>query len=66
MDQDFYDGELATLKKLDHPNILQLHEVFDDKDNYYMVCEYTKGGELFDHITKKRLFQEHEVAEIIL
>ena len=31
-----------------------------------MVCEYTKGGELFEHITKKRVFEEHEVAEIIL
>lgn len=42
--------EISILKKLDHPNIIKLFEVFEDKDRYYLVTELCKGGELFDEI----------------
>lgn len=34
--------EIAIMKKLDHPNIISLHEVLDDpsRDELYMVVEY--------------------------
>jgi [calcium/calmodulin-dependent protein kinase] kinase len=34
--------EIAILKKLDHPNVVELYEVLDDptKDGMYMVFEY--------------------------
>jgi calcium-dependent protein kinase len=32
--------EIDILKNLDHPNILRLYEVFEDKKNIYLVTEY--------------------------
>lgn len=34
--------EIAILKKLDHPHVVELYEVLDDpsKDGLYMVFEY--------------------------
>jgi calcium-dependent protein kinase len=32
--------EIDVLKNLDHPNILRLYEVFEDKKYIYLVTEY--------------------------
>ncbi|GAC98341.1 likely protein kinase [Pseudozyma hubeiensis SY62] len=42
--------EIAILKKLHHPNVVQLFEVLDDptKDNLYMVFEYCPDGTVID------------------
>lgn len=32
-------SEMNILKKLDHPNILRLIELFEDNKNYYLVTE---------------------------
>ena len=42
--------EINILKKLDHPNIIKLYEIFEDNNRYYLVTELCKGGELFDEI----------------
>ena len=45
-----FEEETAILKALDHPNILKIYEIFEDKSKLYLVTEYCKGGELFDEI----------------
>ena len=56
---------MAILRRLDHPNILKLYEVFEDDRKYYLITEYCKGGELFDEITKQVSFSEAKAAGII-
>jgi calcium-dependent protein kinase len=56
---------MNILRKLDHPNILKLYEIFEDSKTYYLVTEYCKGGELFDEIIKKKTFSEADAANII-
>ena len=43
-------SEMLILKKLDHPNIIKLYELYEDTNNYYLITEYCGGGELFDRI----------------
>lgn len=49
-EEEHFQYEINILKKLDHPNILKLYEVFQDEKRYYIVTELCKGGELFDEI----------------
>mmetsp|Transcript_33216 Transcript_33216/g.32637 ORF Transcript_33216/g.32637 Transcript_33216/m.32637 type:complete len:147 (+) Transcript_33216:18-458(+) len=37
---DGFMGEVAALKTLDHPNIIKLYEVYEDKDCVYLVQEF--------------------------
>lgn len=64
-DEISFKYEINILKKLDHPNILKLYEVFEDEKKYYLVTELCKGGELFDEIIQKVQYSEKEAATII-
>ena len=47
---DAIKEEVTILTKLDHPNIVQYYETYEDEKNIYLVMEYIGGGELFDKI----------------
>ena len=54
---DFCMEELKNLKKLQHPNIIWLHEVIEDLDGtIYLITEYYPNGSLGEevHRIKKR------------
>ena len=57
---------MATLKLLDHPNILKIYEVFEDSKKYFLVTELCMGGELFDEIISHGHLSEKESANIVL
>eukprot|EP01084_Bolivina_argentea_P026346 48986_1 len=44
-------NEIEVMRSLDHDNIVQLHEVYEDRNYIYLVMDYLSGGELFKHIT---------------
>lgn len=47
--------EVAILKEMHHPNIMEIFEFYDSMDCFYIVTELIKGGELFDRIVEKVL-----------
>jgi calcium/calmodulin-dependent protein kinase I len=59
------EREIEIMKKLQHPNIIQLMEVVDSPDTLYLVLEYATGGELFDAIVNKGQYSEDDAAHII-
>jgi len=57
--------EIQIMKKLDHPNILKLFEVYEDDDSFYLVMELVKGKELFDKIVERGMYSESDAANIV-
>lgn len=55
--------EIEILKSLDHPNIVNLIDVFEDERHWCLVMELMQGGELFDQILEKEHFTELEARE---
>lgn len=47
-----FQAEVKIQCELDHPNIVKLYEVFEDKAFYHMVMEMCTGGDLFDRIVE--------------
>ena len=39
-------GELKILRKLDHPNILKVYDLFQDENYFYLITEYCSGGDI--------------------
>ena len=58
-------NEIQALRKISHPNIVNIHEIFEDTHQYYIMSEYCEGGELFDAITSKGFYSELDAAKII-
>lgn len=54
--------EIDILKNLNHPNIVRLYEVFQDKKQIYLVTELCEGRELFDEIIDRKTFTEAEAS----
>ncbi|KAK7311166.1 hypothetical protein RJT34_09121 [Clitoria ternatea] len=47
--------EISIMKRVKHPNVLQLYEVLATKTKIYFIIEYAKGGELFNKIARGKL-----------
>mmetsp|Transcript_18337 Transcript_18337/g.25364 ORF Transcript_18337/g.25364 Transcript_18337/m.25364 type:complete len:334 (-) Transcript_18337:55-1056(-) len=57
--------EVKIMKRLNHPHILKLYEVFEDETGYFLVMELVEGKELFDKIVERGQYSEKDTARII-
>uniref|UniRef100_A0A669R250 Protein kinase domain-containing protein n=1 Tax=Phasianus colchicus TaxID=9054 RepID=A0A669R250_PHACC len=59
------EREVAILRDLQHPNIMQLHDLFTCRAEMVLVLELMRGGELFDFIAEKEMLLEEEAIEFL-
>ncbi|XP_047048235.1 putative CBL-interacting protein kinase 27 [Lolium rigidum] len=50
--------EIAVMKMVSHPNIVELHEVMASRSKIYLALELVRGGELFARITRAGRLRE--------
>ncbi|XP_073990439.1 calcium/calmodulin-dependent protein kinase I isoform X4 [Rhodnius prolixus] len=63
--EDSLENEIKVLRRLTHPNIVQLLETFEDKQKVYLIMELVTGGELFDRIVEKGSYTEKDASDLI-
>lgn len=44
----------------DHPNVVNMHEAFEDRDYVYIVLDYCPGGDLFGKICEEKLYYKKD------
>ncbi|KAL5091385.1 hypothetical protein Trisim1_002993 [Trichoderma cf. simile WF8] len=53
------EREVAILKLIEHPNIMKLYDIWENRSEIYLILEYIDQGDLFTFInTKGRLSEE--------
>eukprot|EP00005_Dracoamoeba_jomungandri_P006449 CAMPEP_0174261642 /NCGR_PEP_ID=MMETSP0439-20130205/11689_1 /TAXON_ID=0 /ORGANISM="Stereomyxa ramosa, Strain Chinc5" /LENGTH=312 /DNA_ID=CAMNT_0015346149 /DNA_START=62 /DNA_END=1000 /DNA_ORIENTATION=+ len=57
--------EVEILRKVNHPNIISLHEMVECEDKLYFVMELVTGGELFDRIVEKGSYSEEDAKTLV-
>ncbi|XP_041378894.1 LOW QUALITY PROTEIN: calcium/calmodulin-dependent protein kinase type 1D-like [Gigantopelta aegis] len=62
--EEALQNEIAVLQKVNHPNVVRLFELYDDK-NRLSVMELVTGGELFDRIISKGSYTEKDASSLI-
>ena len=69
-DRNAYDcvkEELKILERLEHPNIIWLHEIIDDpkRDHLYLVTEFHSRGSIGDQVIKmnKSMEQNNKICK---
>ncbi|KAL8670919.1 MAG: hypothetical protein Q9168_004565 [Polycauliona sp. 1 TL-2023] len=58
------EREVLIMKLIEHPNVINLYDVWENRGELYLVLEYIEGGELFDHISHNGKLPEHEAIRI--
>lgn len=54
------EREISILRRLHHPNIIDLFEVLASKSKIYFVVEFAEAGELYEEVAKKeKLTEDH-------
>lgn len=57
--------ELDILLDCRHTNIMEIRQLLEDDEHYFVVCEFLEGGELMDRILKRKILVEQNVSYII-
>ena len=64
-DAERVSREIHILKTLRHPVVVQLYEIIESEKELYLIMEYARGGELFDHIVSHKRVREKEAARFL-
>lgn len=59
------EREASILRSLNHPMVLQFHDVYESAKEWILVTELLSGCELFDYITEKDFLEEQEATMYI-
>ncbi|KAJ4953911.1 hypothetical protein NE237_030743 [Protea cynaroides] len=55
--------EISTMKLLNHPNIVRIHEVTATKKKVFIIMEYVSGGQLSDKLSYIKKFDEKQARK---
>ena len=64
-EKELIRSEIAIMRVLKHPGVIRLKEVFETKNQIFIVMELAEDGELYELVCKHRVFSEAEAFGII-
>ena len=62
---DQFHSEIDALRRLHHPNIIHLRDVYVTQSKIFIVMELMEGGEMFDYVVEKGTLTEEEASFIV-
>ena len=58
----YFQKEISILKKLNHPNIINIYNIIENDTHFYIIMEYASKGDLFKYIVNRKRLDEKEAA----
>ncbi|KAI1622454.1 serine/threonine protein kinase [Exophiala viscosa] len=58
------EREVVIMKLIEHPNIINLYDIWENRGELYLVLEYVSGGELFDYVSSNGALPEGEAVRL--
>ncbi|KAL8295767.1 hypothetical protein RB597_009157 [Gaeumannomyces tritici] len=58
------EREVAILKLIDHPNIVKIYDIWENRDEIYLILEYVEKGDLFAYIARNGPLSEEQAMFI--
>ncbi|CAG0923027.1 unnamed protein product, partial [Notodromas monacha] len=56
--------EIQIMSSVQHPSIIHIYEVFENREKMILVMEYASGGELYDYLSDRKVLAEEEARRI--
>ncbi|KAF9178308.1 hypothetical protein BGZ51_007887 [Haplosporangium sp. Z 767] len=54
------EREIAIMKLINHPHVIQLYDVYETEKDLFLIMEYVSGGELFEYLVSRGRLDEAE------
>ncbi|OTB15366.1 hypothetical protein K445DRAFT_117549 [Daldinia sp. EC12] len=54
------EREVAIMKLIDHPNIVKLYDIWENRSEIYLVLEYVEQGDLYSYLARAGPLPEDE------
>lgn len=58
------EREVVIMKLIEHENVINLYDVWENRGELYLVLEYVEGGELFDYVSTYGALPEEEAVRL--
>ena len=65
IDKQIFATEVQLLRKLDHPNIIKLYQIYETEKTIYLVTEVCEGGQLFYMVVERKMLTQAQTAMIM-
>lgn len=49
---------------MEHPHIIHIFEVFENKDKIVLIMEYASGGELYEYVSNQKVLNDSEARRL--
>ncbi|TRY75426.1 hypothetical protein TCAL_00703 [Tigriopus californicus] len=56
--------EIQIMSSVQHPNIIHIYEVFENKEKMILVMEIAAGGELYDYLSDRKCLDDKEARRV--
>ncbi|KAJ3112433.1 hypothetical protein HK100_002341 [Physocladia obscura] len=57
------EREITIMKLIQHPNVMQLYDVYETEKELYLILEHIECGELFDYLVSQGRLPEEEALD---
>ncbi|XP_006141805.1 death-associated protein kinase 2 isoform X1 [Tupaia chinensis] len=65
VEREEIEREVSILRQVLHPNVITLHDVYENRTDVVLILELVSGGELFDFLAQKESLSEEEATSFI-
>lgn len=56
--------EIQIMSSIEHPHIIHIFEVFENKDKIVLVMQYAPGGELYEYVSQSKVLDDFEARRL--
>jgi len=63
--EQIIETEIEVLKRVNHPNVVKMFEVFESESQIILVLQLITGGELFEKIVERQFYTEKDASKVI-
>ena len=58
------EREVVIMKLIEHPHVINLYDIWENRGELYLVLEHVEGGELFDYVSSNGALPEEEAVRL--
>ena len=65
LNHSWFFRQIEVLSKISHPCLVKIHEFFEDRDNFFLVMDYHRGGDLLQKLRSCRRLDCSTIVKIM-